>query len=279
VGGDGATEYVKAEGEDEDEGTLYSGDLTTSQLDALNNKTLVGAYSQSGNEYTIYTAAGWDVFCDLLANNDKGIFDGKTVKLGADIEVTRMAGSGYHDFTGTFDGQGHTLTAIQAGVPYIVKWTPVDGYVNDDAYNIVNPVFTDIIVSNTTANVSTDCVDFVGTYSPTDIYTANKTNLYLGGGNTLYYPWADGLTEYYLNANRAYFHVDFTGSANVRSFVLNFGEGEPSSIENVKLKIENEVGAWYTLDGRKLDGVGAGPVPARLRKGLYIHEGKKVVIK
>ena len=36
---------------------------------------------------------------------------------------------------------------------------------------------------------------------------------------------------------------------------------------------------WYTLDGRKLDGVGAGPVPARLPKGLYIHGGRKVVIK
>ena len=64
----------------------------------------------AGTEYTIKTAAGWNVFCDLLADNTKGIFTGKTVKLGDDISVTRMAGGSYHDFCGTFDGQGHTLT-------------------------------------------------------------------------------------------------------------------------------------------------------------------------
>ena len=37
--------------------------------------------------------------------------------------------------------------------------------------------------------------------------------------------------------------------------------------------------SWYTLDGRRLDSVGAGPVPARLRKGIYIVGGRKVVIK
>ena len=38
-------------------------------------------------------------------------------------------------------------------------------------------------------------------------------------------------------------------------------------------------GEVYDLQGRKLDGVGAGPVPARLHKGLYIINGKKVMIK
>lgn len=67
-------------------------------------------FSQSGNTYTIHTAGGWNVFCDLLAENDKGYFTGKTVKLGANITVSRMAGSSGHEFTGTFDGRGKTLT-------------------------------------------------------------------------------------------------------------------------------------------------------------------------
>ena len=37
--------------------------------------------------------------------------------------------------------------------------------------------------------------------------------------------------------------------------------------------------AWYSVDGVRFGGVGAGLVPARLRKGLYIHGGRKVVIK
>ncbi len=69
----------------------------------------------AANEYTIYDAIGWDVFCEMLDDfvhtDDNGYcFDGKTVKLGNDIDITRAAGNtGYHDFTGIFDGQGHTL--------------------------------------------------------------------------------------------------------------------------------------------------------------------------
>ena len=72
-------------------------------------------FSLSGDTYTIKSSAGWNVFCDLLADNTKGFFTGKTVQLGADIgtaddPVTSMAGASGKDFTGTFDGQGNTLT-------------------------------------------------------------------------------------------------------------------------------------------------------------------------
>ena len=61
--------------------------------------------------YTIHSAFGWDMFCDFLQDNDTyNRFTDKTVKLDADITVSRMAGSSYHDMKGTFDGQGHTLT-------------------------------------------------------------------------------------------------------------------------------------------------------------------------
>ena len=78
--------------------------------------------SGDGNFYTINDAEGWDVFCDLLQDNDKGYFDGKTVLLGDDIAVTRMAGGSYHDFTGTFNGLEHTLT-----VSYGTAGEPVGG--------------------------------------------------------------------------------------------------------------------------------------------------------
>ena len=96
--------------------TAYSGTLSTAQRSALANSTLRPfssddlAVNDDNTEYTIKTATGWGLFCDMLAQSDKGVFSGKTVYLGANIEVSRMAGSDYHDFTGTFDGQGHTLT-------------------------------------------------------------------------------------------------------------------------------------------------------------------------
>ena len=81
-------------------------DVTVSATFAINPAD----FSQSGDEYTIHTPGGWSVFCDLLAENSKGYFSGKTVNLGSDISVTRMAGSNMHEFTGVFDGNGKTLT-------------------------------------------------------------------------------------------------------------------------------------------------------------------------
>jgi hypothetical protein len=63
--------------------------------------------------YIISNTEGWNLFCDCLAeenNTTWNRFSGMTVKLDADISVTRMAGGQYHDFTGTFDGNGKTLT-------------------------------------------------------------------------------------------------------------------------------------------------------------------------
>ena len=84
--------------------------------------------NDAGTEYTIYTAKGWDYFCDMLADNDKGYFTGKTVKLGANIAVSRMAGGSYHDFTGTFDGGGNTLTfEYSATEAYAAPFRYVEG--------------------------------------------------------------------------------------------------------------------------------------------------------
>ena len=59
---------------------------------------------------TINSTEDWQRFCNILESYNTGIFTGRTVKLGADISITDMAGSDEHPFTGSFDGQGHTLT-------------------------------------------------------------------------------------------------------------------------------------------------------------------------
>ena len=65
----------------------------------------------NGDEYTIQTATGWNIFYSLMYHNDLfNRFSGKTVKLGADISITHPAGSAGHEFMGTFDGDYHTLT-------------------------------------------------------------------------------------------------------------------------------------------------------------------------
>ena len=67
-------------------------------------------------------------------------------------------------------------------------------------------------------------------------------------------------------------HPTSTGNS-INNFVLNF-DGESSSIENIPSSIFNlQSEGWYTLDGRKLSGV-----PTQTQKGIYINNGKKVVI-
>ena len=83
--------------------------------------------------YHIHTADGWNVFCDALDDNDTyNRFSGKIVYLDDDITVARMAGSDYHDFCGTFDGENHTVTIDNSNGAYalfgnVSNGTPVGG--------------------------------------------------------------------------------------------------------------------------------------------------------
>ena len=161
------------------------------------------------------------------------------------------------------------VTSIEAGKPYIVKWAA--------GTDIANPVFTGVTISNATANAETDYVDFVGCYSPVNIYTDEKTNLYLGADNTLYYPTASGFK---VNACRGYFQLKQgltagSQSAGARAFVLNFGDDSNAtgiiSVYDSGFTV-NGSDAWYSLDGCRLNG-------KPTAKGIYINNGRKVVIK
>ena len=173
--------------------------------------------------------------------------------------------------TSNLDNNTLTLTftkateGISAGVPYIIRWGSGD--------NLVDPVFYGVTISNATPNsksVSFNGGEFVGNYTSIPFVAGNQSILFLGAANTLYWPNAD-IT---FGAFRAYFQL--SNSKQVRAFNLKFGEdGDEAngiiSVENGKLVISNEVG-WYTVDGRKL-------LNAPKRKGLYIHNGIKVVVK
>ena len=127
LGWTSATDYITASGftvEDgyhvkiadgqtlyDESGNAYTGNGVTIPANAILRNWGPDDFSVSGNEYTIHTTAGWGVFCDLLAADDgKAFFSGKTVRLGDDISVTQSAGSEGHEFMGTFDGDGKTLT-------------------------------------------------------------------------------------------------------------------------------------------------------------------------
>ena len=136
---------------------------------------------------------------------------------------------------------------------------------------------------------TTDFVNFIGTTSPVAFAagTAHHDVLFLGGGCKLYYP--DGTAATTIGACRAFFQLNgiTAGEASseagegVRAFVLNYGDGsEETGIVSVSKESRSQgvADAWYALDGRMVGGVGEGTVPARLPKGVYILNGRRVVI-
>ena len=152
---------------------------------------------------------------------------------------------------------------IPAGTPFIIKWATKE----TPATDLVSPVFTGVTIDNTMNNADFTGGTFKGTYNPIVWDTENKSILFVGEKNTLYYPKSGA----FVNACRAYFDL---GSASAREFVMNFEEGnsETTSLPQPLQKEGSQADAWYTLDGRKLNG-------KPTTKGLYIHNGKKVIIK
>ena len=255
-------------------GKYYMAFVTISLADNSDNSTTIN----DANSYfadvtlsgrTLYKDGKWNTLClPFNVNSFTGTpLEGATVKT--------LASTGFSGGTLTMNFTDD-VTSIEAGKPYIVKWAKPDGYTVDGGYDISEPVFNGVTISNVTANAETSYVDFVGTYSPVSIYTAEKTNLYLGAGNKLYYPTASDFT---VNAFRGYFQLKQSltvGEAanGVRAFVLNFGDDETTGIISVYDSgfTVNGSDAWYSLDGRRLYG-------KPTQRGIYINNGRKVVIK
>ena len=196
--------------------------------------------------------------------------------------------SGEIDADGSLHLYFDSYDRIDGGDPYIVKWETTGD-------PIVNPVFKNVVVTKTTPYVYTTeegpgNVTFRGTYSPITYESDNHSILFLGMNNTLYWP-KEGA---HIGAFRAYFELgnEITvgeEASTVRSFNLGFGEGsDETGIESMyneplgrrtlategtqECTMNNEADAWYSLDGRKLDGKPSA-------KGMYIKNGKKVVVK
>ena len=162
------------------------------------------------------------------------------------------------------------ITKLVAGTPYIIKWASGE--------KIVNPVFTGVTVKSRLNDFesSDGKVVFKGNYNAQTFSSTDKSILFMGDGNKLYYP-QNGAS---IGACRAYFQVDLTGGQQARQFVLNFGDDTTSLSEELRVKSEEFAPAegWYTLDGRKVN-VQWSMFNGQLKKGVYIHSGKKVVIK
>ncbi len=217
---------------------------------------------------TLYKDGAWNTICLPFRLN--GI-DG-TPLAGATVKA--LVSSDYSNGTLTLNFTKKSVTSLEAGKPYIVKWDNGEG--GEGLENIEDPVFVNTITTDILSPVETDYVDFVGTFSPLTLEAQDRTALFLGSSNTLYYPSADTL----LGGYHAYFKLKGITAGDISTagvnIVLNF-DGEASSIEDIEWSMTNgqysmNKDQWYTLEGIRLNS-------KPTRKGIYIHDGRKIVIK
>ena len=253
-------------------------DLSSLELDnSANNSSII--YENSGSRFnvilsgrTLYKDGKWNTIClpfDVDLTDPACPLYGATVMelnvadnwamVDSEWQIDNVNGTTQ---TGLVDGTLNLFfketTSITAGTPYIIKWASGE--------NITDPVFTGVTIDNTNRDVDFTGGSFKGTYARMSWDTQNKSILFVGDNNNLHWP-EEGAG---LGACRAYFEL--ADGQHAREFVLNFGEGEKTEIveiDNGQLTIDN---SWYDLNGRKLNG-------KPTKKGLYIVNGRKVVIK
>ena len=285
---------IVKEGQAFTDGTsIYSGTLTYDQRDAIAGKTLMGVdvlYDSRNNTIsdldgketnifldgrTLYKDGDWNTLCLPFSltdgdGTDNISFTGTPLEGATVMTLGNSSGcnTGFDASTGVLTLDFVPANEIEPGVAYIVKWTTTGN-------PIENPVFTGVTIENEApadqSVVSTDgSVTFIGSYDPKTFTAGDKSILFMGGNNTLYYPGIN-MT---MGAFRAYFQLNLDSSTNIKEFRLNFdgdsADGLSEYSEYSEYSENSE--AWYDLSGRKLDN-------SKLPSGIYIHNGKKVMVK
>ncbi|MEE1270996.1 MAG: hypothetical protein U0K28_08250 [Prevotellamassilia sp.] len=109
---------------------------------------------------------------------------------------------------------------------------------------------------------------FQGILAPTTLAT-NDTQYFLNSDGTAFVLPINNTNA--MKATRAYIIVpDAPGSAQSRQYSFDFN-GTTTGIDNVNISGLEDGGAWYTISGIRVNRPAA--------KGVYIHNGRKVIVK
>lgn len=224
---------------------------------------------------TLYKTGEWNTLClpFSLSTFTGTPLEGAIVKT---LESSNLSDDG----TLTLNFSEDNLTSIVAGKAYIVKWEgPEDFeeypeyYEDNPEYEIYNPVFTDVTITAIQLdNPFSNDFDYIfqGNFNPYHLTPGSQSVLYLGANNTLYYAAEDSNVT--IGAFRGYFKYAHTGTGStpIKAFVLNFGD-EENGIKEITTD-SNLSNTYFSLDGLRL-------LEKPTQKGMYINNGRKVLIK
>ena len=178
---------------------------------------------------------------------------------------------------------GNPVDVLQAGKPYIIRWDKAEGYdeADPDTRDVKDPEFTNVIINDVEEadRIVSPIpeVQFIGYYDAKPITDADEDIYYMKAGkdesNNDITKLVCTAVDRTLHACRAYFQFATGSTSDPLKFTLDFGDGEATGITTTNLTdYTNGDDSWYSLDGRKL-------LQQPTRKGVYIQNGVKVVIK
>ena len=240
--------------------------------DDSDNTAVLETYVASGKtthvqlvNRTFYKDNSWRTLClpfdvtDLTGTP----LDGATV-----MELNTSSRNGFDASSGILYLSFKTVSAIESGKSYIVKWT--------DGEDVANPVFEDVTILNnepiahTSETFDLETVAMVGTYAPFDIEANEQSIMLMGTGDNLFCPAEDTT----LNGFHAYFEIPSLQGIEdtaIKGYVIDF-DGLVVGINDITADNLQYPDGWHTITGIKLPKQPTTP-------GFYIHNGKKVFIK
>lgn len=159
-----------------------------------------------------------------------------------------------------------TVDNIEAGKPYIMK--PGNAVVQNPTFEGVSMVATELDDNgNPQAVGDASTVQMKGIYNHVTL-VQDKTNIYIGAGNKFYYP-ADA-EACQMNGLRAYFIVP--EGTDIKKLHANL-DGATTSLGEI-FDTEESNTPVYNLQGQCV-----GNSLSTLKSGIYVQNGKKVVVK
>ena len=277
---------------DEDEYD-YTGPAASYPAEATVKPTVVSVkvagISLRAEDYTVSWTNDYTARTGTVTITPSGEYSGSNASI--DFDITRkvvISGatghySTYHNsdvvpLTVPYGLQAYKVTVVDFGkgtttieaIDYLPTGTPVLLYASSGTCNGTYHL------KKTTGDVPGDCstnyrgVSVASNYS--DLMTDN-TAIYVLRGDKFYRAYESGNQ---LPANRCYIAKPAAASSPAAppTLTIGFGGGDVTSINMIEDENSdtNGTGNWYTLDGRKLQS-------QPTKKGIYIRDGKKVIIK
>ena len=215
----------------------------------------------TGNLYNEYqTTDGWKSFAITSSES---------------VAMTNVAFDGSNDYD-TFVDPEHNLMVPSVLTAFTVKSVGETSVVLSPITDGIIPAGVPVLLLSKSVDsddIRTSSTEEKGTAKGGQLKAAPKGGKEVKSIGNIYLLYKD---KFYLSqtgtipANGVYLEVQ---AENLRTRgVLSIGDDGTTGIQQIENGLNLEKSGWYTLDGRRLES-------APTRKGLYINNGKKVVIK